>query len=703
MTDRYPYVFQPIRIGPVEVRNRFYMPPHGLRLVTGGAHGAAIPTDDYVAYYEERAAGGVGLIMTALSTFPRDGRACPLYEESVPHFRAVADAVHARGAKIFGQLSYYWGHSVPWEPMGAMAPVLGPSGYQRFEMHDTVHRMTVDEIRRWIAFHADCARHLKAAGYDGIQIHSAHGMLLEQFLSPYFNHREDEYGGDLDGRMRALVEAITVVRDEVGPTLAVGIRFNCDEMLPGGLTQDDTRIVLDRLVEMGLIEFADLDIAVEPQQGPFMTAPTYIEPLFNSSFVESVGSVARDRIVVMAAAGRVTSVAQAEQLIAAGVMHMVGAARGLIAEPELVKNALEGREDRSRQCIACNFCIASGYLHRGQWGCTINPATGRERRWGAGTFANRAPCKKVVVVGGGPAGLEAARGARLLGHDVVLFEAAPQLGGQLALWATLPGREILQSTIAWYEARLRETGVDVRTSSPASAEAVLAERPDAVMVATGARYARDGESGFLAAPIPGWDRDFVHTPEDVIRGDLRPGGRVILLDEEGINTGVGIAELLAGAGAAVEIVTRAFSVIGSDLYYNMDFAFIIPRLKRLGVRTTLTTFVKSIEPGRVTVFDILTNDEEVREVDAVVLATMRRSVDELATELRGRVDQLFTIGDALAPRLLFDATYEGQRFARLVGDPAAPRDTGEALFTPSPPSFFPRPAAEPFEGTRSAG
>ena len=233
MSERYPHVFTPIRIGPVEVKNRFYMPPHGLGLVTGGPKGGAIPTDAYVSYYAERAAGGVGLIMTALTTFPRDGRACPLYEESIPHFRAVADAVHAHGTKIFGQLSYYWGHSVPWEPMGAMLPVLGSSGYQRFEKHDTVHQLSVEEIKRWIDFHRECARNLKTAGYDGIQLHCAHGMLLEQFLSPYFNKREDEYGGDLDGRLRALTEAIEVVRGEVGPKLAVGIRFNCDEMLPG--------------------------------------------------------------------------------------------------------------------------------------------------------------------------------------------------------------------------------------------------------------------------------------------------------------------------------------------------------------------------------------------------------------------------------------------------------------------------------------
>lgn len=693
MSSRYPHVFSPISIGPVAVENRFYMPPHGLRLVAGGPHGGSIPSDDYVAYYEERAAGGVGLIMTALSTFPRDGRACPLYEESIPHFRAVADAVHARGAKIFGQLSYYWGHSVPWEPMGAMVPVLGSSGYQRFEMHDTVHRMTLDEIERWIAAHAACARHLKAAGYDGIQLHCAHGMLLEQFLSPYFNKREDQYGGDLDGRMRALTESIEVVRAEVGPGLAVGIRFNCDEMLPGGLTQDDTRTVLERLVEMEAIDFADLDIAVEPQQGPLMTAPPSIEPLFNASFVDSVGAVAREKVVVMAAAGRVTSVAQAEELIANGAMHMVGAARGLIAEPHLVKNAREGREERSRRCIACNFCIAAGYLHRGQWGCTINPATGRERKWGVGTFDSGRAARRVVVAGGGPAGMEAARAARLLGHDVVLFEAAAKVGGQLGLWASLPHRDVLASTVAWYAARLDELGVDVRTGTRATADLVLAERPDAVVVATGARYAADGESGFMAAPIPGWERAFVLTPEDVLERGARPTGRVLVLDEEGIHTGVGVAEVLAAAGAQVEIVTRAFSVIGTDLYYTMDFAFVMPRLKRLGVRTTVTTFVQSIGEGRVTLFDILTNDTEVRDVDAVVLATMRRPVDGLAGHLRGRVPQVFTIGDALAPRMLFDATYEGQRFARFIGDEAAPRDTGEALFTPSAAAFFPRPAA----------
>ena len=450
--------------------------------------------------------------------------------------------------------------------------------------------------------------------------------------------------------------------------------------------------MLDRLVEQGLIDFADLDVAVEPQQGPLMTAPQFVEPLLNASFVQSVGAGVRPKAVVMAAAGRVTSVAQAEQLIADDVMDMVGAARGLIAEPELVKNALEGREDRSRRCIACNLCIAARLLGRGQWGCTINPATGRERIWGVRTFSRAAKPGKVVVIGGGPAGLEAARCSRLRGHEVVLFEKRGGLGGQLGLWASLPGRTALPPVIDWYRSRLEEAGVQVRTGVEASAECVLAERPDAVVVATGAGYARDGESGFMAAPIPGWEHDFVLTPEQVLEEGRRPRGRVIVLDEEGMHTGVGVAEVLATAGAEVEIVTRELAAVGPDLYYSMEFAFILPKLKSLGVRTTIATYVKEIGDREVTLFDILTNDEERRTVNAVVLATMRRAQADLASQLEGRVEQLFLVGDALAPRTLFDAFYEGQRFARLIGEPGAPRNLADALFTPSPAEFFARPA-----------
>lgn len=694
MADRYPHVFAPIQIGPVEVENRLYLPPHGLGLTVGGAKGTLVPAAEAAYYYRERVEGGVSLVYQSITTMPRQRMFCAVYEESIPHFKAVADTVHAAGGKIFGQLHYYWGHTVPWEPFGGMFPVLGTNQYQRFEKHDTVHKLTVGEIQNWIENHGRSARNLREAGYDGIQVHAAHGMLVEQFLSPYYNKRTDAYGGSLENRMRVLVEALETVRANLSPEMAVGIRFNCDEMLPQGYNQDDARLMLDKLIELDLLHYVDLDVSVEPQQAPLMTAPRWIEPLFSADFIANVGAVGKSRIVVMGVPGRVTSLQQAEDLLALGGVDMVGAARGLIAEPNLIRNAREGKEHLSRTCIACNFCISGGQLSTG-WGCVINPATGRERLWGTRQFVLPEGHRKskVVVVGAGPAGMEAARVTGLLGHQVVLFERSHEVGGQLALWGSLPEKELLLGSRDWYRRQLDEAQVDLRPSTTATAESVLAERPDAVIVATGARFVRDGWSGFMPEPIAGADHDFVYTPEDIIEGGVRPSGRVLILDEEQMYTGLGLAQLLAESGAQVEVVTREMSPVGVHVWYSLEFPYLLPKLQQLGVTFLTGHYIKSIEPGRVTVFDFLSNLEQTRPADAVVLATMRRQASTLDADLEGKVPQLFVVGDALAPRALFDATYEGHRFARLVGDPEAPRNMAEALFSPSPDSMFPAPAA----------
>jgi 2,4-dienoyl-CoA reductase-like NADH-dependent reductase (Old Yellow Enzyme family) len=680
MTDRYPNVFRPIDIGPIQVPNRFYLPPHGVPLVTTGPHGSSVPSSFFVEYYRERARGGVGLLVHSITVPPFTKRlACAAYEGSVPAFAAVAEAVHAEGAKIFAQLHYASLTGGTWGPLTPQLPILGASSYQRFENYDTFHQMTRDEIKAFIDGFGRSARNLRAAGYDGIEVHAAHGVLVEHFLSPYFNDRTDEYGGSAEGRGRLLVELLETVREHGGPDMAYGIRLNCDEMLPDGMTQDDARDVLADLIDRGLLDFADLDIAVEPQQAPLMTAPMFVEPLHISPFVEYVG--ARQPIVVMSALGRVTTVAQAEQAIASGIADMVGSARGLIAEPELVNNAREGLEHRSRTCLSCNYCLAAG-VYTGAFGCSINPAAGREKVWGLQIAGPTAARTKVAVIGGGPAGMEAARVAAQRGHDVILFEERPHLGGQLRLWSQLIDREIYDTTPEWYAERLDELGVKVLTSTAATAELVLEGAPDAVIIATGSHYVASGAGSIVNAAIPGADRDFVYTPEQILDESVRPTGRVVLLDEEGINTGVGIAELLAEGGAEVIIVTRQFQV-APYLMYDMHLPFILPRLRNLGVDILTTTHISEINDGEVLIFDILTNQESIiDEVDAVVLVTMRSPVNTLVAELEHKVPQLFVIGDALAPRGLAEATYEGQRFARDVGVTGAPKTMVDALFKP---------------------
>jgi hypothetical protein len=281
----------------------------------------------------------------------------------------------------------------------------------------------------------------------------------------------------------------------------------------------------------------------------------------------------------------------------------------------------------------------------------------------------------------------------LKGHDVTLFEARERLGGALALWSRLPGREVFQTAIDWWEREIDLLGVTIRRSTEATSAMLLNERPHAVIIATGARYSVGGRSSFLDRDIPGHEQSFVHRPEDILLGGLRLSGKVVLLDAEGLHTSVGTAELLGKMGAQVEYLTPNFAPMSTRLVSNQDSRFIMKRLRAAGVKLSPMSYIKQIGFHAVTVYDVYTEEQRtIDDVDAVLLSTARVPVDSLSKELEGKVEQLFTIGDALAARLFATATYEAQKFARHIGEPDAPRTFAEAFFRKNPPEFAPQPA-----------
>ena len=685
MHPKYPNIFKPIRLGPVELPNRFYMSPHAVPMAVGTK-----PSDDYIHYNVERVKNdGCGLIILTMTLHGRSRifQPSPHPKENIPVFRVLADAIHDAGGKIFGEPYYQWATFGQWQPLSPPAPAFGPSPVQ-FRSHEKgfgTREITRKEIRLMMDALGQSIAHMREAGFDGVMVHGAHGALAEQFLSPYFNRRTDEYGGSLENRMRFLLESLEVAREAAGDGMAVGMRFNCDEIIEGGYGSEEAYTVLKSIADAGLIDFADLDIAVEPQQYYIGMPSVLMEPHLYRPYVEKVRDAAGD-VPVLSVLGRMTSVADAEAMIEAGVCDMVGAARGLIAEPHLVSNAYHGREERSRTCIACNWCMAG--IHDGSAACAINPVSYRERLWGGDTPAqNRC---RVVVVGGGPGGLEAARVCALRGHDVTLMEARDSLGGNLSLWATIPGREDYQQAVDWWEREILRLGVDVRRGTTASAQSILAESPDAVIVATGAVHSAGGRGFHSELDIPGWDRDFVYRPEEILGGGTLPGGKVIVQDDEGLQTGMALAELLAVNGAEVEFLTPHFLPVSSRVMASQDGRPMVQRLRAAGVTITIMAYIREIGDRQVIVEDV--HSDEVRtidDVDAVVLTTSRVPVNSLEGELEGKVAQLYTIGDALAPRMWGAATYEAHKFARLVGEPGAPASIGEAYFTDDDPSVFP--------------
>lgn len=687
MHPRYPRVFSPIKLGPVTIPNRFFFAPHGSALSVGTR-----PSDDLVAYSVERVKeGGCGLVIVALVAHER-GRTrqpSPHPDENVAAFARMADAIHAAGGRIFGQIFYWWGGAGWWQPLSPPAPGLGPSSRQfaHGRRASTTRAMTRGEIAGMHDAVRRSTANLRQAGFDGVMLHGSHAGLIEQFLSPYYNARKDEYGGSFANRLRFAVESLEAARDGAGRDMAVGMRFNCDEGVTGGYGIEDACAAVSVLAERGLLDF--LDLGMEPQQFAHGMPTGFSERQPYRNAVSEVRGAA-GAVPVLSVLGRVTRMAEAEVALASGVIDMAGCARQLIAEPQFVRLAREGREAEGRTCIACNWCTAAG--GDGAQGCTINPASYRERLWGVGSFAPAAKSARVVIVGAGPGGMEAARVAAKRGHRVTLFEARGEPGGALADWARLPGRAHYGTAVDWWSAELARLGVDCRMGARADAGMVLAQAPEAVIVATGARYRKGGQGIVSEMAIPGHDRPHVHTPEAVLSGAAGMAGRVLVADGEGYHTGSGLCELLAGSGAHVTLVSAEMSPVSARLSDSWEERTVLARLKRAGVVLATGTWIDSIGEGAATLRDVHTGETRIQAADAVVLATSREPLDDLARALEGRVAQLFTIGDALAPRMFAAATYEGQMFARLIGEPDAPRDFAQAWLAADPPWLNPMPA-----------
>ncbi|MCW2916178.1 MAG: 2,4-dienoyl-CoA reductase [Actinomycetia bacterium] len=611
-----------------------------------------LPSEQHAAYYAARAAGGVGLVITEEhSTHPTDWPYEKLihgfHRSVIPGYRRITEAVHAHGVPIFAQLNHNGGQS---SGMYSRLPVWAPSPVPDPMFREVPKAVDLSEIAEIVAGYGMVAGHCAEGGFDGVELQCSHSSIVRGFLSPATNRRTDDYGGSLENRARILLEIIDAVREAIGPKRALGVRLCGDELIEGGTTIDEA-VEVARMVEAtGKVDYINTSIGVATSTLYMIEASMAIPPGYALFIANAIRRAVRLPVIGV---GRIKDPVQAERALAEGHCDLVGVVRGQIADPDFMAKARSGHATEIRTCLSCNQeCVGRMGLNR--WlGCIENPRAGREA---VPLPPPRARSKRVLVVGGGPAGLQAASTAARRGHHVTLFEREAATGGQVAVAASVPGRAEFLDLARNLLAECRRHGVDIKTGSEATAEWLRAQSPDAVVLATGARPQPPHWAGGL---------DRVVDVRDVLEGRATPGGDVLVVDELGFHQATSVAELLADRGCRVRISTPGM-VVGQDLGVTLDLELFTVRARNKGIRQTTDEVVMSAsvhESGGV-VLQILTHTtgamSEVR-VDWVVCAVHQEPQDELWQELKGAPFEVHRAGDCLTPRRAHAAVIEGDR------------------------------------------
>ncbi|CAB3902255.1 NADH:flavin oxidoreductase [Achromobacter piechaudii] len=545
---RYPHLFAPLTVNRLVLRNRIVSTAHAeVHAEPGG-----LPGDRYIAYYEEKAKGGLGLaICGGSSPVSMDSpqgwwRSVNLTTDRVIEPLAkLSEAMHRHGAKVMIQATHM-GRRSAWH--GEHWPhLLSPSGVREPVHRGNAKTIEVEEIGRIISDFAAAAKRVQRAGMDGIEISAAHQHLIDQFWSPRTNFRTDAYGGSLRNRLRFGLDVLHAVREAVGADFCVGLRMCGDEFHDDGLDHEALREIAQAMADTGLIDYlgvigsgADTHNSLANCMPPMALPP---EPF--AHLAAGIKSVVR--IPVMHAQS-IRDAVQAERLLAAGHADLVGMTRAHIADPHLVVKIRDDREDEIKQCVGANYCIDRQYDGLDVL-CIQNAATAREETMPHVIARSRGPQRKVVVVGAGPAGMEAARVCAERGHQVVLFERATAIGGQILLAAKAPQREQMDGIVRWFALELKRLGVDCQLGTLATEEMVLAQQPDIVVLATG------GLSHVHEQQAWGVARGLAVSSWDVLSGQVEPGRNVLVYDGVSTHAGAGVADFLASRGAQVEIVT----------------------------------------------------------------------------------------------------------------------------------------------------
>jgi 2,4-dienoyl-CoA reductase-like NADH-dependent reductase (Old Yellow Enzyme family)/thioredoxin reductase len=669
----YPRLFSEWQIRNTPVSNRIVFAPTCPTWVVDSYDG--VFTDQAVAYYEERAKGGCGLIIIGGTIIHKEALYSEILfpglwnDEQVTGLAKVAEAVHRHGCKLATQLLHpglralpllkkdpaydfdaEWYHVAP-----SQVP---PAEYPNAPMPKELEEHEIEDI---FQAYESAARRAIAAGLDGVEFHMAHGYLPWQFLSPLYNHREDRWGGSYENRLRFPLEAMQRIRAAIGDEPFLGYRINSTSFWPGDLELEDVKQIVADLEAKADLDYVNLSAGVHHS---FIHTPMTYEPGWERGYTRAVKEVSTKPVLLV---GRITNPKIAEEILAAGEADAILLARQLFADAEWGVKAREGREEDIRRCVAANYCWRS-VIHGGRVQCIYNPEVGREGRWGSGTLVEAPARKKVLVIGGGPAGLEYARIAAARGHEVVVLEREDEVGGHVRWYSLLPGRKEFGQIARWLERQANGNGATIRTGEEVRADGIEglleAEKPDHVVVATGAVYRRDGWQGQTAAPLPGWETGNCVSWDEVVTGKASPAGSVIVLDDLQDAAAPLTAVKLAQDGASVRLVTR-WPMIAMETIPEVYYLWIRQALYEAGVEVVPDLFVQRIDGRSVDLINVYVPDRVTTfEADWIVMATGRQSENGLYHLLRERGASVETIGDATAPRTTYEAVYEGHRQGR---------------------------------------
>jgi NAD(H)-dependent 7beta-hydroxy-3-oxo-delta4-cholenoic acid oxidoreductase len=660
-------LFSPIEIAGMEVRNRIVMAPMGT-LWAGDDGGIS---ERQIEYYEARARGGVGLITFEVTTidelFPYIPNGVGLWDDAqIPGFKKLTDVIHSHGAKLQPQIVHPGPESLSF--LHGHQPV-GPAATMSLSTKQICRELTVDEIEEIIEKFGQAARRARQAGCDGVEFHCAHGYLLAgSFFSPLRNRRTDAYGGSLEGRLKFPLDVIKRMKARAGGDFPITIRISGDEFVSGGRTLEDTQHAAPMLVEAGIDAF-HVSAGAFPLANWRVIPPTGTPPGINRKLSAAVKQVVDVPVMVV---GRINDPLVAEDILEKGDADMVVMGRPLLADPELPNKAKEGRLEDINPCISCTQCLARIMSVR-PLTCVINPAVGREKEM---TITPAAKAKRVLVAGGGPGGLEAARVAASRRHEVTLCEKDTKLGGQFNLAAVAPMKQELCKVIKYLSTQVEKAKVQVRLSTEVTAQLVDELQPDVVIVATGGVP--------LIPDIPGVQRENVVSAHDVLASKVGIHDENVLVIGGGM-VGLEVAELLANRGDNPLVGRTRVTVVEMLENVGMKIAaeartLLMERLREKGVEIASSTRVKEILPDGVrvvnTVKKILPDwttvtedgDEEgaIAGIDRVILAMGVQSVDDLSQKIGDRVAEVHVIGDAKQPRQVLEAIAEGAEVGRAI-------------------------------------